>query len=304
MYTGCVEVNSIQVYSVTTDNASNMVKCGRLMYEEIEEALDHELEEDRDEQDFLWETKFDANVASAAKQFDMNIFNINRCGAHTLALAIEDALKRDEDSKKTLARERRVVKKLRTPNLMLKLRERGAPKPIIDVTTRWGSTYDMLERLLVLKSIIHDFGTFNEDIALIEEEWVAIEQLKKDMEAPRNATTRIQDRLITAGALLAEWELMEFLCQGNEGSYFSLCLKEALHARKNSVVKIVPFSERYTWTSGTIDYYLLSRENVRKNTFSQHGKGLFLSKNWINLKPKTATPQQRMCTPTLLLDLI
>ena len=53
------------------------------------------------------------------------------------SVAIEDALKRDEDSKKTLSRARRVVKKLRNPNLMLKLRERGAPKPILDVPTRW-----------------------------------------------------------------------------------------------------------------------------------------------------------------------
>ena len=29
--------------------ASNMVKCGWLMYEEIGEAFDYELEEDRDE---------------------------------------------------------------------------------------------------------------------------------------------------------------------------------------------------------------------------------------------------------------
>ena len=30
---------------------------------------------------------------------------------------------------------------------------------------------------------------------------------------------------------------MEFLCQGNEGSCFSLYLKEALHAQKNSVIE-------------------------------------------------------------------
>ena len=60
---------------------------------------------------------------------------------------------------------------------MLKLRERGAPKPILDVPTRWGSTYDMIERLLVLKPIILDFGTFNEDIELLEEEWLAIEKV-------------------------------------------------------------------------------------------------------------------------------
>ena len=189
----------------------------------------------------LCETTLEANLSNATNQLDFNIFNINRCGAHSLALAIEDALKRDEDSKKILSRARRVVKKLRNPNLMLKLRERGASKPILDVPTRWGSTYDMIERLLVLKPIIHDFGAFNEDIELMEEEWLAIENLNKSLEAPRNATIRIQDRLLTTGDLLAEWELMEFICQRNLGSYFSICLEEALRARKRSVVGNVAF---------------------------------------------------------------
>ena len=67
------------------------------MYEEIEEALNHELEGDHDQQDFLCETTIEANLVNATNQLDLNIFNINRCGAHTLAIAIEDALKRDED---------------------------------------------------------------------------------------------------------------------------------------------------------------------------------------------------------------
>ena len=46
-------INIFQVYSITTDNASNMLKCGQLIYEEVEEALDHELEGNRDEQPAL-----------------------------------------------------------------------------------------------------------------------------------------------------------------------------------------------------------------------------------------------------------
>ena len=70
----------------------------------------------------------------------------------------------------------------------------------------------------------------------MEEEWLAIENLNKSLEAPRNATIRIQDRLLTAGDLLAELELMEFICHRNLGSYFSICLEEALCVRKRSVV--------------------------------------------------------------------
>ena len=255
-----------------------MVKCGQLMHEEVEESLDHEFEGDRDEHDFLCETTLEAILVNATNQLDLNIFSINRCAAHTLALAIEDALKRDEDSKKTLSRARRVVKKLRNPNLILKLRERGALKPILDVPTRCGSTYDMMERLLVLKPIILDFGTFNEYIELLEEEWLAIEDLKKSMEAPRNATIRIQDRLLTAGALLAEWEIMELVCQRNLGSYFSFRLEKALRARKHSVIGMLLLSELYMWTFDIIAYYLLSRKKFRKNTFTPYGEGFFFSR--------------------------
>ena len=52
----------------------------------------------------------------------MSKLNINRCGAHTLGLAIEDALKNDKEGKKTLDIARKVVKTLITPNLILKLK--------------------------------------------------------------------------------------------------------------------------------------------------------------------------------------
>ena len=56
------------------------------------------------------------------------------------------------------------MKKLRGPNLMLKLKERGGLKPILDVPKRWGSSFEMIERLIVLKPIILDFATLNENI--------------------------------------------------------------------------------------------------------------------------------------------
>lgn len=49
------------------------------------------------------ETMLEEKVASSAKQFDLNILSIIRCGAHTLALVIKDTLKQDEESKKKLS---------------------------------------------------------------------------------------------------------------------------------------------------------------------------------------------------------
>ena len=61
---------------------------------------------------------------------------------------------------------------------MLKLIERGALNPIFDVLTRWGSCFNMIERLIVLKPIILDFA-FNENITLSEAQWNMVDQLEK-----------------------------------------------------------------------------------------------------------------------------
>ena len=61
---------------------------------------------------------------------------------------------------------RKVVKKLRTSNILRHFTEKNAKKPILDVDTRWGSTYDMIERALELKDIIQDLGSINKDLKL------------------------------------------------------------------------------------------------------------------------------------------
>lgn len=152
---------------------------------------------------------------------------------------------------------------------MLKL---TAPKPILDVPTRWGSTYDMIERLLVLKPIIFDFGKLNEAIKL-EEEWFAMENLDTHMKAPRNASIRIQDRSLTFGALLAEWELMEFLAHATWAPIS--CSVWAFRARKHSVVGNAAFLGAVMWTFDIIAYYLLNRKNVQKNIFTPYGEFFF-----------------------------
>ena len=71
-----------------------MVKCGRMMYDEI--GVLSCLGGDLDERDLLYVTILEAKVSKAVKHLDLNILNLVRCGAHTLALAIDDELNRDE----------------------------------------------------------------------------------------------------------------------------------------------------------------------------------------------------------------
>ena len=118
-------IDLIQIYSTTTDNATNMLNCGRPMDDEIEESIENELEveSENDERNFLTQTMLEEKVVSSIQQLDLIILNTIRCGAHILALVIEYTLKRGEESIRRLNLVRKVAKKQRTPNLMLKLKE-------------------------------------------------------------------------------------------------------------------------------------------------------------------------------------
>lgn len=74
-----------------------------------------------------------------------------RCVAHTLQLAIEYALQQETLVGKLILSACNVVKTLRTPTFLYMWKKEKFKKPIIDCTTRWGSTFDMLSRLLQLK---------------------------------------------------------------------------------------------------------------------------------------------------------
>lgn len=83
------------------------------------------------------------------------------------------------------------MSKLRVPNLKRVL------IPIIDVETRWNSTFHMLERLLVIKTPLKTTIDFSEDIdlqnlALNADEWFAVEEIWKILYFPTDLTVRMQ----------------------------------------------------------------------------------------------------------------
>ncbi|GES96273.1 zinc finger BED domain-containing protein 1-like [Rhizophagus clarus] len=137
-----------KVISVTTDNGSNMIVACRLL-----------------------KNDFDAQTPALD-------FIHSRCICHILNLAVNAGLKYIENLIKKL---RKIVKSIRRTQLYLEELERLAiaanhtfKHPILDIKTRWNSTFLMAERILTLKedlSIIKSRHQPLQDIWLNEREW-------------------------------------------------------------------------------------------------------------------------------------
>lgn len=221
------------IYSFTSDNASNMVKLCELLDNESSEyeydcsELVEVLIEDTDpttltiegngdeiqttnenipnensgmEEEMLkdpYDNNFNEEEESwyrhlcgelqGLEQGDLSITHV-RCAAHTLQLAVEHAIK-DSGILRTINKAREAVKHLRVPSTMKKILNvsPGKAKPVLDVPTRWHSSYDMLSSLLSYK----DFSLYVQK-SLNANDWKIIDQIVKSLEPAKIATKKLQ----------------------------------------------------------------------------------------------------------------
>jgi hypothetical protein len=122
-----------------------------------------------------------------------------RCAAHTLQLAVEDALTCCPDINLIIGKARDVAKHLRTPNVMYILRAQKAPCPILDTETRWMSKFDMLERLLELKNFCQSLQSNDSKLLLSDCEWDSISAAVEILRPAKVTTLQLQSDQLTAG---------------------------------------------------------------------------------------------------------
>ncbi|KAG0442307.1 hypothetical protein HPB47_015738 [Ixodes persulcatus] len=127
-----------------------------------------------------------------------------RCAAHTLQLAVEDALK-NADVKGLLDKCRAICKKLRVPTAMMLVKKLNLKKPILDCPTRWNSTCDMLERLIELKPFCIDMGKSSTDFVVSDETWTAIEGIIASLRPAKVATKALQKEQLSLGDFFGIW---------------------------------------------------------------------------------------------------
>ena len=87
---------------------------------------------------------------------DHTIYHM-RCAEHILQLGIRDVLKKGR-AEKFLTKLRKLAQHLRSPHTDGILKRRANKGMLIDMPTRWGSTFLMLQRLADLKCFVQDLA--------------------------------------------------------------------------------------------------------------------------------------------------
>lgn len=148
------------IFAITTDNGANMVKCTRVINEIIGQcdAADNNYEEietdpldcDDDEQEVNTSTRFSEIINNMTQNLQlqndyMAVIPEVRCCAHTLQLAIADAIRKSNASA-VISKINRMCKALRNQVINIEFRKLAPHStiPPLDVVTRWCSQYIMV----------------------------------------------------------------------------------------------------------------------------------------------------------------
>lgn len=207
-----IQEYDLHVLAIVVDNASAMTKAVRLLNEDIATVDADDEAADDEELDIDNETELNLEMFAGIQDAELRDIHHMRCAIHTLQLAIRDGLKAERVNR-ILEKVRGIVRKLRTPNLLGVLRRRGGLLPILDMATRWGSTYLMIKRLLQLKELVQDLAAASPELVLGEEDWEKLDALATTLQQPYDVTIRLQSANITPGSFLKEWSALKKFLQ-------------------------------------------------------------------------------------------
>ena len=79
---------------------------------------------------------------------------------------------------------------------------------VVDMPTRWASTYLMFKRLVELKEIVQDLAA--REVHLTPHEWSEVERMASLLEIPYHATLNLQTEKLTPGDFLKTWREVIF----------------------------------------------------------------------------------------------
>ena len=156
-----------------------------------------------------------------------------RCDEHTLQLGIRDVLKKWR-TEKFLTQLRKLAQHLRSPHTDEILKRRANKGMLIDMPTRWGSTFLMLHRLEDLKCFVQGLGLYKS--YLIESEWTEVKMVVKALQISHAATIYFQKQDLTPGECLLHWREVMFKLEKLDNNLAS-ALATALQLRQEFLLR-------------------------------------------------------------------
>ena len=132
---------------------------------------------------------------------DHTIYHM-RCAEHTMQLGICDVLKKGR-AKKFLTKLRKLAQHLPSLHTDGILKRRASKGMLIDMPTRWGSIFPMLQRLADLKCFVQDLGLH--ESYLTKGEWAEVKMMVEVLQILLAATIYFQKQDLTPGECLLHW---------------------------------------------------------------------------------------------------
>lgn len=136
-----------------------------------------------------------------------------------------------------LSRARAVVKEARAPIVSERLKRETGLRAILDQDTRWGSTYQMLDRLVQMKTSIYDLGQCgNEGLKLPLPLWTQLEELRDLLRKSFTLTKQMQLEDLTAGYFFRKWSGLKLILEDN-GGQIALDILQSMSKREKELFK-------------------------------------------------------------------
>ena len=199
------EIKPTQILCAVTDNASNMVKLVAdinkdLKNERQAQVVDDDEESDTDE----LEDEVEPGTLDLASLVPASVTH-QPCAAHTMELAMNDGLKNTR-ADHIIGCARHVCKVGRNAETLEIIKKRTGKVLFVDVETRWGSTFMMIERLLELRPIVQECeGLGNKEMKLLPIQWEELGRLKNLLGKGFEVTKKLQFSDCSPGYFYRKW---------------------------------------------------------------------------------------------------
>lgn len=164
-----------------------------------------------------------------------------------MQLAIDDALKKTKPILQLISKARNLAKKLRTQTFIYLIKKQNLKKPTIDCPTRWCSTIDMLENMLLLKDYCEELSVtkFQNFVTLKDTEWSKIKEICTALQPAKICTKKLQTEQLTLSEFFGVWSETKVTTEAVQTPFAALIVERMIHREQKLINNDILLSAVY-----------------------------------------------------------